>query len=161
ARFFASIIHSGSLWKGTEIVIQGGVVRPDGSLLSAQGSVEHDGVTYYTYGGENANQYSGYDGTPNKTRTGFLMKKFLAGEARLRTWLQRTTGFRDIRYAEVLLSYAEAVVESGQGNTAGAPQALNDIRKRAGHTVDIPLTLENVLRERKVELAFENKEYWD
>src|SRR5690606_25921798 len=72
ARFFASIIHSGSLWKGTEIVIQGGVVRPDGSLLSAQGSVEHDGVTYYTYGGENANQYSGYDGTPNKTRTGFL-----------------------------------------------------------------------------------------
>jgi len=161
ARFFASIIHSGSLWKGTEIVIQGGVVRPDGSLLSAQGSVEHDGVTYYTYGGENANQYSGYDGTPNKTRTGFLMKKFLDEEARINTWLQSTTDFMDIRYAEVLLSYAEAVVESGQGNTAVATQALNDIRKRAGHTVDIPLTLENVLRERKVELAFENKEYWD
>jgi hypothetical protein len=67
----------------------------------------------------------------------------------------------DMRYAEVLLNYAEAVVESGLGDPALAEKAINDIRRRAAHTVDIPLTLENVMRERTVELAFENKRYWD
>jgi hypothetical protein len=67
----------------------------------------------------------------------------------------------DFRYAEILLNYAEAVVESGTGDVALAAKGINDIRRRAGHTVDIPLTLDNVLRERRVELAFENKRYWD
>ncbi|MDO6390119.1 RagB/SusD family nutrient uptake outer membrane protein [Pontibacter sp. BT731] len=161
ARFFASVIHPGAVWKGTEIVIQGGVIRPDGSVLSTKGSVEHKGTTYHAYGAATSNQYSGFDGTPNMTRTGFLLKKFLDEGASINTWLQSTTDFIDIRYAEVLLNHAEAVAESGQGNADLASQGLNAIRRRAGHTVNIPLTLENVLRERAVELAFENKEYWD
>ncbi len=161
ARFFASIIHPGAEWKGTEIVIQGGIIRPDGSVLNAKGTVVHQGVTYHTYGAATSNQYSGFEGTPNMTRSGFLLKKFLDERAKIKTWLQSTTDYIDIRYAEVLLNYAEAVVESGLGSTERATQALNDIRKRAGHTVAIPLNLTNVLRERSVELAFENKEYWD
>jgi hypothetical protein len=55
------------------------------------------------------------------------------------------------------------VVESG--NTALLPkatQAINDIRKRAAFTHDIPqVTLENVLRERRVECAFEGRRSWD
>ena len=35
------------------------------------------------------------------------------------------------------------------------------MRKRAGHTDNIPLTLENVLKERRVELTFEGQRYWD
>lgn len=161
ARFFASIIYPGAEWKGTEIVIQGGIVRPDGSVLNSQGSVEHNGQTYFTHGAATSNNYSGYDGSPNMTRTGFLLRKFLQEDAQINTWLQSTTDFIDLRYAEVLLNYAEAVVESGQGDENRAAQALNDIRRRAGHTVEIPLTLENVLRERSVELSFENKDYWD
>ncbi|XHP72678.1 hypothetical protein KCTC52924_00411 [Arenibacter antarcticus] len=161
ARLFASIIFPGSIWKGTEIVIQGGIVKPDGSVIGSKDSYEHNGVTYYTYGAETPNRYSGFDGTPNMTRTGFLMKKFLDEGSRINTWLQSTTDFADIRYAEVLLNYAEAVAESGYGSILLATKALNDIRKRAGHTTIIPLTLENVLRERSVELAFENKDYWD
>lgn len=38
---------------------------------------------------------------------------------------------------------------------------MNDIRHRAAHTDDIDLTLDNVLKERRVELAFEGKRYWD
>lgn len=129
--------------------------------MNSKGSVEHNGVTYFTYGAETTNQYSGFDGTPNMTRSGFLMKKFLDEEAHISTWLQSTTDFIDIRYAEVLLNYAEAVIESGQGNLQNATKALNDIRRRAGHIESIPLTLENVLRERSVELSFENKDYWD
>ena len=35
------------------------------------------------------------------------------------------------------------------------------MRKRAAHTTEVDLTLDNVLRERRIELAFENKGYWD
>ena len=39
----------------------------------------------------------------------------------------------DIRYAEILLNYAEAVVENGSdyGDATLAAQYLNDVRKRA------------------------------
>ncbi len=76
-------------------------------------------------------------------------------------WNQSTTDFIEFRFAEILLNYAEAVVESGQGDAVQAAKYLNDIRKRAGHTTDIPLTVDNVQRERRVELAFENKRFWD
>lgn len=164
ARFFASIIYPNAVWKGTTIVIQGGIVKPDGTLIDSRGSYEHNGVTYFTYGKEHSNQYSGFDGSADMTRTGFLMKKFLNEASRINTWHQSTTDFVDFRLAEILLNYAEAVVESGYSENEAkskAANAINIIRRRAGHTVDIPLTLESVLRERSIELAFENKNYWD
>ncbi len=164
ARFFSTVIYPNAIWKSTQIIIQGGVVRPDGTLMDARGSYTHNGVTYYTYGREFQNQYSGYDGSANMTRSGFLLRKFLNESWRITNFGQSTTDFADMRYAEILLNYAEAVVESGaaQNNAQEkAKKAINDVRFRAGHTVEIPLTLANVLRERRVELAFENKEYWD
>ena len=164
ARFFASIIYPNTTWKGVAIVIQGGIVKPDGTLIETRDSYTHNGVTYYTYGKENENQYSGFNGSPNMTRTGFLMRKFLSESSRIGQFNQSTTDYIDMRLAEVMLNHAEAVVESGytQNNAqATAAKAINDIRKRAGHTTDIPLTLANVMRERTVELAFENKNYWD
>jgi len=38
---------------------------------------------------------------------------------------------------------------------------INAIRKRAAHTDEINLTLENVMKERRIELAFEGLRYWD
>ena len=98
------------------------------------------------------------------TRTGFLMRKFLQEGARISSFNQSTTDFMDMRFAEILLNYAEAVVESNytQNNApAQAAKAINDIRRRAGHTVDVSLSLQHVIRERTVELAFENQNYWD
>ncbi|AIM36334.1 glycan metabolism protein RagB [Sphingobacterium sp. ML3W] len=164
ARFFASIIYPNATWKNQTIVINGGIVKPDGSLIDSRTSFEHEGITYFTYGKEQPNQYSGFDGSADMTRTGFLMRKFLNENMRFTTWLQSTTDYMDMRYAEVLLNFAEAVVESGytQENAVSlATKAINDIRFRAGHTVAITLNLENVLRERTVELAFENKNFWD
>ena len=71
--------------------------------------------------------------------------------------LQSTTDFMDFRYAEILLNFAEAVVEKGEtdGNLLDmAKKGLNDLRKRAAHTTEVDLTLDNVLRERRIELAF-------
>ena len=72
-----------------------------------------------------------------------------------------TTDYIDFRLAEVILNHAEAVAESGNGDAGLAAQGINALRHRAAHQSDIPLTLENVLRERRVELVFENKRYWD
>ena len=68
-----------------------------------------------------------------------------------------------MRYAEVLLSYAESMFESGQGNDQRALDALNAVRARPG--VEMPpvsaLTRDNIRNERRVELAFEGLRFND
>jgi hypothetical protein len=68
-----------------------------------------------------------------------------------------------MRYAELLLSYAEAMFESGQGGDQRAINALNAVRQRPG--VEMPpvavLTQANIRNERRVELAFEGLRYND
>lgn len=167
ARLFATVILPYSKWKDKTIVIQAGLVKPDGeALIEVKDKYTHNGTAYYTFGAEDILNYSGFDTyAGNMTRTGFGFKKFLNEKKNVTpAWNNSTTDFMDIRYAEVLLNYAEAVVESGyteNGAKEKATKALNDIRKRAGHKDAVALTLENVLRERRVELAFENKRNWD
>lgn len=166
ARLWATVILPGTEWKGKTIVIQGGYIQPDGTAkIETKESIQVNGRTYYTYGAADWTGYSGFEVyLGNMTRTGFSFKKFLSPNPVPPNLTYSTTDWIEFRYAEILLNYAEAVVESNytaNDAQAVAKGALNSIRKRAGHTVDIDLTLENVLRERKVELAFENKRYWD
>lgn len=70
-----------------------------------------------------------------------------------------------IRYADILLMYAEALNEQGPGNME-AYNAVNRIRKRAG-LPDLLPTLsqaafrDSVLLERRLELAFEGHRWYD
>ncbi len=164
ARLRATVILPRTFWKDVDIIIQGGVIRPDGSIIFEEpGSVNVDGKEYYSYGASAPNLYSGFSTFGgNMTRTGFGFRKFLQEDyVPILAWNQSTTDWMDFRLAEIYLNYAEAVVESGSGDASKAAEAINDLRKRAAHTTDIPLTLENVLRERRVELVFENKRVWD
>ena len=164
ARLRATVILPRTMWKNVEIIIQGGVIRPDGSIIfEAPGSVNVGGTEYYSYGASAPNLYSGFSTFGgNMTRTGFGFKKFLQEDyVPILAWNQSTTDWMDFRLAEIYLNYAEAVVESGSGNAAKAENAINALRRRAAHMTTIPLTLENVLRERRVELVFENHRYWD
>lgn len=164
ARMFATVIVPSSTWKDTKIIIQGGYIQPDGKpVIMADESIEVNGKTYYTFGASDPALYSGFSTFGgNMTRTGFGFKKFLSTTYIPRLgWNFSTTDWIDFRYPEVLLDYAEAVLESGKGDVALAEKGLNSIRKRAAHKTDIPLTIENVLRERRVELVYENKRYWD
>lgn len=163
ARLRATVILPGSTFKDVEIVYQNGYVQPDGELKTeTKQSIEVDGVTYHTYGAADSKDYSGFDPTgENHTSTGFGLRKFLQLEPVIPAWNQSQTDFMEFRLAEVLLNYAEAHVESGLGDAAVADEALNALRRRAGHTTDIAVTPENVQRERVVELAFENKGLWD
>jgi hypothetical protein len=163
ARLAATVVLPGSTWKDKTIIIQAGYITPTGTatLLSKTSTVV-DGVTYHTYGGPTPNLYSGFDPYGgNNTKTGFSFKKFMSTNPVVPGWNNSTTDWLEFRYAEILLTYAEAVMESGLGDNAKATEALNATRRRGGHTVDIPLTIENVMRERTVELAFENKRMWD
>ena len=63
------------------------------------------------------------------------------------------------RYSEVLLFLAEALSE--QGKTAEAATYLNQVRTRAGLSEVQGDMKEAIFRERRVELAFENKRWFD
>jgi hypothetical protein len=70
-----------------------------------------------------------------------------------------------LRYADVLLMYAEALNESNNGPTTEAYAALNKVRNRAGLTTLSGLTYqtfkEAVWLERRLELTFENSRRFD
>ena len=163
ARLQATVILPFSEWKGDPIVIQAGFIRPNGSIaIETNTRTRANGQLYFSYGSSDPEFYSGFSPLGgNHTKTGFGFKKFLSTDPVIPAWNQSTTDFAEFRYAEILLNYAEAVVESGLGDATKAKNALNATRRRAFHQTDIDLNIDNVLRERTVELAFENKMLWD
>lgn len=65
-----------------------------------------------------------------------------------------------LRYADVLLIYAEAVLAKNASTSDGtALSAFNKVRTRAGLPTKSSITLADILQERRVELAFEG-DYW-
>jgi hypothetical protein len=60
-----------------------------------------------------------------------------------------------IRYAEVLLMYAEALTQGASGNAGTADQAVNEVRERAGLSPLSGVTNEQVMDEKFAELAME------
>ncbi len=168
ARLFASIITPGSLWKSKTMVIQGGLITSDGTKVIYQNgnAVGLDGRTYYTYGGASGPEYSGFAQLGNNEQgnfssSGFNVKKYLREGMTTITQYICTTPYIDFRLAEIYLNYAEAAIESGSGDPTKAALYLNALRIRAGHTDNIPATIENILKERRIELAFEGHRYWD
>jgi hypothetical protein len=101
---------------------------------------------------------------------GIYLAKYL-NESGPTTGFNSTQSWIEIRYAEVLLNQAEAAYElhlagaSGDNYLTVAYNNINSIRERAGATLlasEVDLNNINVIRtERRKELAFENKTYWD
>ncbi|MBQ9529519.1 MAG: RagB/SusD family nutrient uptake outer membrane protein, partial [Bacteroidales bacterium] len=166
ARLWATCILPGTTFRDKTITIQAGYVARNGSATyegSSNTSITVGDKTYYQYGAASSDDYSGFDQSQHfvMTRTGFSYKKFLSTKALKENELgKNTNSYPIMRYAEVLLTYAEAVFESGEGDPALARSCLNATRRRAGHTTDIDLTSDNIQRERRVELAFENDRFW-
>ena len=154
-RFEASVLHGGSAtgW-GRPVEIYRGI-HADGKLYQS----------LQPFPSDPARRQVGLDGpfpTGNFSKTGFYIKKYMNMGERVVEPGYSDQNFIDIRYAEILLNYAEAALELNE-QKAAALQAINEIRARAGiKTLDASaLTLEKVRHERKVELAFEGKRFWD
>jgi starch-binding outer membrane protein, SusD/RagB family len=100
-------------------------------------------------------------GTSGNTRTGYLVRKLCNENSGGNFGVAPNLGLVSIRYAEILLNYAEALNEF-QGPSTEVYQAVEAIRKRAGlnpYQLDAGLTKEQmrdiIRNERRVELAFE------
>jgi len=138
-RFYASVLYNGAEYRGRQVqtFIPGGLDSPDGP--------------------ENW----------NTSPTGYYMRKFFNEDIALDDWnnMGTTTPWRYIRYAEILLNYAEAQNEAN-GPDQSVYDAVNAVRNRAGMP-DLPAGLdkmqmrERIRNERRVELAFEEHRYFD
>jgi hypothetical protein len=159
ARFKAWILYPDCSFRGQTIKIQGGIIKTNGlSSVWTEDSETYDGQTYYAFGdvGGKVSGFYNYTNanTGNTYTTGFGMRKYLNPSA---AQLFIKTFWYEIRYAEILLNYCEAVVESNNtGKAALAEQYLNDIRHRAAFTDNVALSLDEVLHQRRLELAFED-----
>jgi starch-binding outer membrane protein, SusD/RagB family len=114
-----------------------GTVLWDGFRIPTQDSVENPRYSYKAY-------HSPFKETPSCN--GYLDKDF------------KPKNIRIMRYAEILLIYAEAASHIGQPGEATAK--LNMVRTRAnlgGSTG----TLANIWKERRVELAMEQDRFFD
>ncbi len=104
-------------------------------------------------------------GESYSTFTGYWVKKYVDDRDKAGT---RNLDFTIIRYAEILLTYVESLIETGEWNHPDVIRYLNEIRNRVGMP-DVNTAVydseekirELVRRERRVELAFEGVRYFD
>lgn len=139
-RLEMSILHHGSVFK----MAQGGI---DEILIYPAGISKHA------------------IGSPNSTKSGYYQRKLLDPTAPDLWNLENDQII--IRYAEVLLTYAEAKIEANQIDQS-VFDALNKLHRRPSvHMPDINFTSDQakaraILRnERMVELAFEGHRFFD
>ena len=138
-RFYESIVYDGSLWLGFEMTMK------------------------RIPGNRNATDLANFN---EATNTGYYLRKGLNPKYAI-NGRQRFNGasFTIFRYAEVLLSYAEAQNEA-VGPDQSVHDAVNEVRERSDMP---PLSIglnrdemrEAIRRERRLELAFEQKRWYD
>ncbi|MCE1155361.1 MAG: RagB/SusD family nutrient uptake outer membrane protein [Bacteroidales bacterium] len=106
------------------------------------------------------------------TTTGFYTRKYINPAITGVDMNKTYTDWIEIRYAEVLLNLAEAAFEYEGDNSATGFDCLKAIRERAGIEPGVDgfyglksnpeySMLEIVMNERRVEMAFEGKRFWD
>lgn len=142
-RFYANILYDGAQWGGKTLDIR--------YHLDENGK-EVEGMDLTPYGTST---------TASVTRTGYYMAKFLRESQSINT--DETYGSSQNcilwRYAELLLDYAELDWYAGRKDAALAK--VNMIRTRVHMPALTSISLDDILNERRVELAFEKCTYWD
>lgn len=92
--------------------------------------------------------------------TGYNAMKYVYGPGVMH--VEADANFKVIRYSEVLLGYAEAVLNGATENDEiTGLQALNKVRKRAGLDELSTLTFDAIVHERRVEFAMEGLRFFD
>ncbi len=130
------------------------------------------GRKQYTDGevGEVSDAFTSKDGYLSSDKTGFFTRKGIQTELPTAEVGQNEVDWIEIRYAEVLLNYAEAANETGDQDAA--LEVLQQIRKRAGIEAgsdgSYGITAQSkeevreaILLERFIEFPFEGQRFWD
>ncbi|MDL2247139.1 RagB/SusD family nutrient uptake outer membrane protein [Bacteroides sp. OttesenSCG-928-J23] len=145
-RFYASVLYNGVQWRG--------------STLYTSTNLPQEGLP--------ANPIK--RGTNSYSMTGYYLRKLIDPTKRGGTpnryapYEGADQNLIVLRYAEILLTYAEAKNEYS-GPDASVLAALNKVRNRGGLESISSLSQaelrEAIRRERHIELCFENKRYFD
>ncbi len=106
-------------------------------------------------------------GLTKSTATGFWIKKYI--DSRDQQAKSGSLDFMIIRYAEILLTYAEAKIELNEWDDIETVDAINEVRARAAMPPVNNITQYDsqgrmralIRRERQAELAFEGGRYFD
>lgn len=147
-RFSATIVYNGYTWKKGDGTTSTIYIKP--------GSSKEAGVS-------NLDEYAGPG--QNSTGTGYYLRKYFDPTAP--AGMDAGLNIILMRYADVLLMYAEAKQELGQMNEEVWNKTIKPIRQRAGFTdvsaLSYPTSnLQNVIRrERRCELAIEGLRVFD
>lgn len=139
-RFYASIVYNGDQWE-----------------MSGR-----DGTNIWTF--RNSKELN------RVPSSGFYNKKASDATVARENISQTNTAWIELRYAEVLLNFAECANELGKPSEA--LQKVRAIRERAGiepgtgdygisNSVAKEVLRQVIMVERQVEFTFENKRYWD
>ena len=112
---------------------------------------------------EGCPKFDGMDYDPSWSSTGYNVRKFLAPKFISPDYDTNPSNFVVYRFADVLLMKAEALNELGQTREAQTP--LNKVRNRAElpaiTTTDKATMKEAIIKERRIELAFEGHRWFD
>lgn len=96
------------------------------------------------------------DGTPKLAGVGAGVKEYVYNQPRA-----HGVNWRYIRYADVLLMYAEAVLSGGAQGQITPTQAVNKVRNRANFDDLSLVTMDDIKHERVLELALEGHRFYD
>lgn len=159
ARMYGTIIYPGASFRGQEIFMQAGVMVWNGSSYD---QIESDGLaTEYTDGGVLVAAGGPHRSIQEVSNTGFYLRKYVDNAVGASTrGIRSEVWWVRFRLGEIYLNAAEAAFELGQ---ADAVDYINLLRERAGFGPNSlsGLTLEDIMHERRVELAFEDHVVWD
>lgn len=160
-RLFATVMVPGSSFRGSEVELRAGVKRyENGEWKSYHGKRGEDvtsrGLVITPVNGP---MTTGDDQYVNKS--GFFVRKFMDETVGATT---RGRGsevwFPRFRVSEMYLIAAEAAMEMNDQDNAR--RYLNAVRERAGiQPLEGTITLDDIVRENRVEFAFENHRYYD
>lgn len=121
-------------------------------------------IQAYVGGADGWMQWMKGDMCEGKTTTGYYLRKNVDESNLFANASKCTKPYTFIRYAEVVLNYAEALYHLN--DPTGAMAQVNAIRTRPA--VNLPLknatgtaVMDAIRQERKVELAYEGLWYWD
>lgn len=121
-------------------------------------------IQAYVDGADGWMQWMKGDMCEGKTTTGYYLRKNVDESNLFANASKCTKPYTFIRYAEVVLNYAEALYHLN--DPTGAMAQVNAIRTRPA--VNLPLknatgtaVMDAIRQERKVELAYEGLWYWD
>lgn len=158
ARLAGTVILPNSQFKGVVVPLQAGQkVRGANTwqtITSEPGETDAAGRLVTSTNGPNRSneQYI--------NKTGFFFRKFLDETPGASTRGRNSDmWFPRFRFAEAVLIAAEAAMELGQQGVAAG--YINRVRERAGIQPLTTVTPDDIVRERRVEFAFEDHRYWD